>query len=121
MNYLKISRILIATCFCMIAGQNAVKAQNGNPHTLVGDVTFNNVVLSWKAPATDITLQWHDGEDYNGTDGVLADPQGSVVYYVANKFTKEDLQNYVGEVVDSMSFFEYRPAYKVTALIYENG
>lgn len=121
MNYLKFSRILIATCFCMIAGQNAVKAQNGNPHTLVGDVTFNNVVLSWKAPATDITLQWHDGEDYNGTDGVLADPQGSVVYYVANKFTKEDLKNYVGEVIDSMSFFEYRPAYKVTALIYENG
>lgn len=121
MKHSKISRILIATCFCVVAGLNTISAQNGNPHSLTGEAKFNNVVLNWQAPATDITLQWHDGEDYNGTDGVLSNPQGSVVYYVANKFTKEDLKNSVGEVIDSMSFFEYRPAYKVTALIYENG
>ena len=46
MKHSKISRILIATCFCVVAGLNTISAQNGNPHSLTGEAKFNNVVLN---------------------------------------------------------------------------
>ena len=120
-NVKRLGCTLSAAMVCLFAGLTDAKAQNGNPHTLTGDVTFSNVTLNWQAPASDIKLQWHNDYDYNGTDGVQSNPQGGVVYYVASKFTKEELKGYVGEEVDSMSFFQYRPSYKVTGMIYEDG
>ena len=120
-NVKRLGCTLSAAMVCLLAGFTDAKAQNGNPHTLTGDVTFSNVTLNWQAPASDIKLQWHNDYDYNGTDGVQSNPQSGVVYYVASKFTKEELKGYVGEVVDSLSFFQYRPSYKVTGMIYEDG
>ena len=86
--------ILRAIAFLSIAsgfiGECSICAQNGQPHSLKADVTFQDVTLSWKAPADEITLQWHDGEDYNGLDGILKDPQGAVEFYAASKFTADD-------------------------------
>ena len=112
---------LSAAVVSLFAGMGTANAQNGNPHTLTGEATFSDVTLNWKAPSSDITLQWHNDYDYNGTDGIQSNPQSGIAYYVANKFTKEELKSYVGEVVDSLSFFQYRPSYKVTGMIYENG
>ena len=121
LNVKRLGCTLSAAAVCLFAGMTDAKAQNGNPHTLTGDVTFSDVSLNWQAPASDIKIQWHNDYDYNGTDGVLSSPESAVVYYVASKFTKEEIKNYVGEVVDSLSFFEYRPSYKVTGMIYEDG
>lgn len=121
LNLRRFGCALSAAIVSMVAGLTTANAQNGNPHTLTGDVTFSDVTLNWQAPATDIKLRWHDDEDYNGSDGVQSSPQGSVVFYAASRFTKSEMKNYVGEVVDSISYFEYRPVYKVTAMIYENG
>lgn len=122
MLYVKnLGRTLFAALACMVTGLTTVSAQNGNPHTLTGEVSFTDVTLNWQAPADDVMLKWHNDWDYNGIDGVQATSQSGVVIYAANKFTKEDIKNFAGEVVDSMSYFEYRPTYKATAMIYENG
>ncbi|MBO5001504.1 MAG: hypothetical protein J6C66_02255 [Prevotella sp.] len=114
-------RTLAAALACMVTGLTPVSAQNGQPNTFTGDVAFTDVTLNWQAPASDITLKWHNDYDYNGTDGIQGDPQGGVVLYVASKFTKAELKNFVGEVVDSLSMFEYRPICKLWAMIYEDG
>ena len=91
-NVKRLGCTLSAAMVCLFAGLTDAKAQNGNPHTLTGDVTFSDVTLNWQAPASDIKLQWHNDYDYNGTDGVQSNPQSGVVYYVASKFTKEELK-----------------------------
>lgn len=96
-------------------------AQNGQPHTLKADVTFQDVSLSWKAPADNIVLQWHDDEDYNGFDGKLKDPQGAVEFYVASKFTAAELADYAGQQIDSVRYWEYREVFKASVVIYEDG
>ena len=83
-------------------GECSICAQNGQPHSLKADVTFQDVTLSWKAPADEITLQWHDGEDYNGLDGILKDPQGAVEFYAASKFTPGELAAYAGQTIDAV-------------------
>lgn len=96
-------------------------AQTGQPHTLKADVSFNNVSLSWKAPASAIELKWHDGNDYNGMDGKQNDPQREVVLYAGAKFTAADLKDYAGQVIDSIDYFEYRDIEDVRVQIYEDG
>ena len=96
-------------------------AQNGQPHSLKADVTFQNVSLSWKAPADDIVLQWHDDEDYNGLDGVLKDPQGAVEFYVGAKFTADELAAYAGQKIDSVRYWEYREVFKASVVVFEDG
>lgn len=98
-----------------------INAQNGQPHSLKADVSFSDVTLSWKKPAEALTLQWHDGEDYNGKDGLQNNPEGTIIIYAANKFTADDLKNYVGETVESIKFFEYREVLNASVFIYENG
>ncbi len=102
-------------------GATVAYAQHGQPHTVAAQTLFDQVTLTWEKPTDAITLQWHDGEDYNGADGVLTNPEGAVTFYVGSKFTEADLANYVGEQVDAISMFEYRPIYKATVIIYENG
>ena len=87
-------------------GGGKICAQSGQPHSLKADVTFQDVTLSWKAPTDDITLQWHDDEDYNGLDGVLKDPQGAVEFYAASKFTADELAPYAGQTIDAVRYWE---------------
>lgn len=105
------------------AGMGAanVAAQNGQPHSLKADALFSDVELTWKAPAENITLEWHDGSSYNGVDGKQNNPEGAAVLYAGAKFAAADLLNYVGETVDSIRYFEYRNVSNVRVLVYENG
>lgn len=96
-------------------------AQNGQPHSLKADVTFQDVSLSWKAPADEIVLQWHDDEDYNGVDGFLKDPQGAVEFYVGAKFTADELTAYAGQKIDSVRYWEYREVFKASVVVFEDG
>ena len=102
-------------------GAGTAYAQSGEPHTVTANALFDKVTLSWKKPADAVTLQWHNDEDYNGADGQLANPEGAVTFYAGAKFTAADLTNYVGQTVDSVAMFEYRPIYRATVLIYEDG
>lgn len=104
----------------MLGGVEA-QAQNGQPHTLTAATSYRTVALNWQKPTDRIELKWHDGEDYNGKDGSVTDPEGAVCFQVASKFTADDLTNVAGEKVDSIGFFQYRPVYKVSVLIYEDG
>lgn len=92
--------VLVAAC---AAGLNAT-AQSGQPHSLAASVTFSNVGLQWSAPASQLSLKWHDGNDYNGLDGEQETPGGPAVIYAGNKFTAVELKDYVGEKVDSINY-----------------
>ena len=81
------------------SGTEKIHAQNGQPHSLKADVTFSDVTLSWKKPTDNIILQWHDDEDYNGMDGVLKDPEGSIEFYAASKFSASELAAYAGQTI----------------------
>lgn len=104
-----------------LSGGGKIHAQNGQPHSLKADVTFQDVTLSWKAPADEIVLQWHDDEDYNGLDGVLKDPQGAVEFYAASKFTADELAPYSGQTIDAVRYWEYREVFKASVIIFEDG
>lgn len=107
--------------FTFVIGVGTASAQNGQPHSLSATAYCNKVNLAWQAPASDVTLQWHDGNDYNGSDGVLNNPEGAVTIYVANKFTASDIAPYVGESIDAIAYYQYRPLIKGEVMIYENG
>lgn len=109
-----------SAAFALLGGVEA-NAQSGQPHTLTAESVYRNVKLNWKKPTEKITLQWHDGEDYNGIDGKTHDPEGAVEFQVASRFTASELTNYAGLKVDSIGYFEYREVYKVSVLIYEDG
>lgn len=112
---------LAAALVFLSSGTTDALAQAGGPHTVTADVSFSDVTLKWKAPNDKITLQWHDGEDYNGMDGQLSTPEGMVVFYAASKFLPDELSYVAGQTVESINFFEYKSMYKVNVLIYENG
>ena len=103
------------------SGTEKIHAQNGQPHSLKADVTFSDVTLSWKKPTDDIILQWHDDEDYNGMDGVLKDPEGSIEFYAASKFSASELAAYAGQTITDVRYWEYREAYKASVVIFEDG
>lgn len=98
----------------------ALSAKQGAPHTLIADNSFSNLTLSWKSPMMPKTLQWHDGKDYNGDQGVSVDPQRPVTFYVSSLFTADDLKGWVGETIEAITYFQYAPAYKVTVMLYED-
>lgn len=103
------------------SGTEKIHAQNGQPHSLKADVTFSDVTLSWKKPTDNIILQWHDDEDYNGMDGVLKDPEGSIEFYAASKFSASELAAYAGQTITDVRYWEYREAYKASVVIFEDG
>lgn len=88
--------VFLFVIYGFMGGLN-VCAQNGQPHSVKAEVSFSDVKLSWKPPTDPITLQWHDGKDYNGFDGILKNPQGSIELYAASKFSASFLTNYVGQ------------------------
>ncbi len=96
-------------------------AERGAPHTIVADAFFQQVRLQWRAPEAPKTLQWHDDYDYNGDNFINSDLQKAQVAYAGAKFTAEDLKPYVGQVVDGITYAQYRNLSKVTGLVYENG
>lgn len=96
-------------------------ATRGGAHTLVADAYFQQVRLQWRAPEAPKTLQWHNDYDYNGDNFINGDLQKAQVAYAGAKFTAEDLKDYVGQVVDGITFAQYRNVTKVTGLVYENG
>lgn len=99
----------------------AVNAMQGAPHSVTCDNVFSKVSLNWRAPESAKTLQWHDGNAYNGDSGTSTDPQKPVTFYVSSLFEPADLQQSVGEKIKSITYYQYVPAYKVTVLVYEDG
>jgi len=96
-------------------------AKTGAPHTVVADANFTDVAISWSAPEAAKELRWHDNKDYDGDTAESYDSQKSVKTYVAAKFDAVDLKNYVGEKVEAVTFFQYRPVYRATVFVYMNG
>lgn len=114
------AQLYFFNCFWVFRdGENP--CANGQPHSLKADVTFSDVTLSWKKPTDDIILQWHDDEDYNGMDGVLKDPEGSIEFYAASKFSASELAAYAGQTITDVRYWEYREAYKASVVIFEDG
>ena len=91
------------------------------PHTLTATANFDKVTLSWQSPKAPIELKWHDGNDYNGYDGIQKDPEGAIEMIMAARFTASDLAPYTNKVVEAIDYFEYRDFVEAYAQIYENG
>ena len=95
-------------------------AQQQAPHTVRGESKVSNVSLSWKSPADQQTMQWHNDYDYDGESGISID--GAIpMIVVANRFDKGDLKEYNGMVINSISFFHYSTVLDIYLLIYEDG
>lgn len=114
-------QVLLLSIICSSLGMTDAGAQNGQPHSLKAEVNFTDVKLDWKVPTDDITLQWHDDEDYNGFDGILKDPQGSVELYAAIRLSASDLSAYAGQSISEVRYFEYREVFDASVIIFEDG
>ena len=98
--------------------QGAVRTE---PVALTAVENFDKVTLSWQSPKSPIELKWHDGEDYNGFDGIRKDPQGQVGLIMASRFTASELSASANKVIEAIDYFEYRDFTEAYAQIYENG
>jgi len=96
-------------------------ATQGAPHSLKAVTQFDNVTLSWEAPAAAKELRWHDKNDYNGDHLPQTDPQKLAVAYMGARFTADDLKASVGEKIQSIAFFQYRQVVSSEVIVYENG
>ena len=117
---LPLAKGLLATVLLTVCALTA-NANAGAPHTLKATANYNTVLLDWEAPADDIKLKWHNEYDYNAADGISYNSEEMTAFYVSNYFEAEDLENFVGKQVKSISYMQYRAVYKVTALVYVNG
>ncbi len=117
----KLMSFVAVAASVLLSGGMAVNAQSGQPHSVKASVSFQDVTLSWQNPTDSILLKYHDDSSYDGTDGIKTNPEGMSKIYIANKYTAEDLKNYVGQTIDSISYFEYRNVYKANVIIYEDG
>ena len=88
------------------------------PHTLKVTTNYDNVALSWLSPTADKELKWHSGRDYNGDTCPGGDPQKPVFTWVASMFTADDLIDNIGDVVEAISVFHYRPVVSAKAMVY---
>ncbi len=100
---------------------SGLHAKTGAPHSLVVSANFTDVSLAWCAPESAKDLKWHSGRDYNGDAVSSTDGQKLTKTYVAAKFDADDLRYYAGETVEAITFFQYRPVYRVTVMVYEDG
>lgn len=107
----------IAALLCATPGY----AKQGAPHTFVADAYLQTVSLQWRAPQDEKNIQWHNDYSYNGDDFTQSDLQKAQVCYAGAKFTADDLKEFVGNVIDGITYNQYRDLLKVTALVYENG
>lgn len=106
---------------CGVLAVFGLQAKNGAPHTVKAGVQFSDVNLTWCAPSAEKQLKWHNDYAYNGDSGNNFDKQKATKTYVASKFDATDLKNYVGESVTGIKFYQYRPVFRVTVMVYENG
>lgn len=116
-----ITRRVVAGFACGMLSLLGAQAKNGAPHSLVVSPNYTDVTLTWSAPESDKTLKWHSGRDYNGDTAPSTDGQKLTKTYVAAKFDAADLRNYVGDKVEAITFFQYRPVFSATVMVYENG
>ena len=115
--------LLAKTVFASLlitASAITANASAGAPHSVKATANYNTVQLKWEAPSADIKLKWHNEYDYNAADGRTYNSEDITSFYVSNYFTAEDLKNFVGKQVKSISYMQYRAIYKVTALVYVN-
>lgn len=117
---LLLAKGFLATVLFTVCALTA-NATAGAPHTLKATANYNTVLLDWEAPADDIKLKWHSEYDYDAADGISYNSEEMTAFYVSNYFEAEDLKNFVGKQVKSISYMQYRAVYKVTALVYVNG
>ncbi|MDE7465984.1 MAG: T9SS type A sorting domain-containing protein [Muribaculaceae bacterium] len=96
-------------------------AKTGAPHTFTAQSSYTDVNLKWCKPSDVKELKWHSGRDYNGDTAPASDSQKTVKTWVGSKFTAADLANVVGEQVEAISFFQYRPVVGVTVALLEDG
>lgn len=95
-------------------------AKTGAPHTFTAQGNFCEVTLGWEAPNAAKNLQWHNDYAYNGDTGPCNDPQKTAVFWSSALFLAEDLKANVGDVIEAISYYQYRPVYKTTVQVYEN-
>lgn len=105
----------------MMAFSVSAQGVQAPPHSLTGTVNYSTVELSWKSPASDNVLKWHNDYSYNGMEGRQTDPEGPATIYFANKFAPTDLVGKTGCKVTHIAYNEYRNVPDVTVMIYENG
>lgn len=104
-----------------LAATPSAIAKTGAPHTLSASTNFDEVSLSWKAPHSEKVLKWHNDYAYNGDDGIIYDNQRAVTFYTGSLFTAADLVNCVGEKMESVAFYQYRPVKSARIVVIENG
>ncbi len=109
---------ILALALLALPSANMVNAQSAPPHSVKATASYNSVAISWEAPANDIKLKWHNEYDYNAADGKTFNSEDVTTFYVANYFTADDLKNYVGKKVKSVSYMQYRPIYRATVMVY---
>jgi len=96
-------------------------AKSGKPHSLSATANFTEVTLTWQASNAEKKLQWHNDYAYNGDDGTTSDYQKPVEFYSGALFTADDIKASVGEVVEAISFYQYRPVISATVVVFEDG
>ena len=101
-----------------ILAVGSISAKTGEPHTFTAKGNFRDVVMSWAAPNSEKVLKWHNDYAYNGDSGPCADPQKPAVFWSSALFLADDLTANVGDLVESISFYQYRPVTEAYVQVY---
>ncbi len=96
-------------------------ARQGAPHSIAVSGNYSTVSVGWKASDAKKELKRHNDKDYDGDSGKQTSMQNPAVIYVASEYSPKDLALLKGEKIVSLNYFEYRPALKVTAILWEDG
>ena len=115
------TKCVVAGLACGLISAFGAQAKTGAPHTVSASANYTDVQLSWSAPSASKELKWHDGRDYNGDTAPVTDRQKTVRTYVAARFDASDLKTCVGDKVEAITFFQYRPVVSATVMVYEDG
>ena len=101
-----------------ILAVGSISAKTGEPHTFTAKGNFRDVAMSWAAPNSEKVLKWHNDYAYNGDSGPCADPQKPAVFWSSALFLADDLTANVGDLVESISFYQYRPVTEAYVQVY---
>ena len=91
------------------------------PHTLKATAAYDKVNLAWQAPTAAKELKWHSGRDYDGDNATSTDPQKAVLTYVSSLFTAADLTDNIGDKIEAISVFHYRPVASAKVWVERDG
>ncbi len=98
----------------------SLSAKTGEPHTFTAKGNFRDVALSWAAPNSEKVLKWHNDYAYNGDTGPCADLQKPAVFWSSALFLAEDLTANVGDLIEGITFYQYRPVSEAYVQVYED-